>query len=170
MIYRNEIKQILVVTIAIMLVFQPIVHAATISTNKIIITSDEKIIIHYQITGKGTYTVSAKVSLDAGRNFTITPLALSGDVGKGVTAGENKQIEWDAFQDVKQLSGTMVIMLEAVKEPGKPINKWLVLGGLLLAGGAISAMGGGGGGKSISDPTSVVITHGFIRIDVVFPE
>lgn len=170
MIHRNEIKQILVVTIAIILFFQPIVHAATISANKIIITSDEKIIIHYQITGKGTYTVSAKVSLDAGRNFTITPLALSGDVGKGVTAGENKQIEWDVFQDVKQLAGTMVIMLEAVKEPGKPINKWLVLGGVLLVGGAISAMGGGGGGKSTSESTSAVITHGFIRIDVVFPE
>jgi len=170
MIFRNEIKQILVFTVALMLVFQPIVHAATISANKIIITSDEKIIIHYQITGKGTFTVSAKVSLDAGRNYTITPLALSGDAGRGVTAGENKQIEWDVFQDVKQLSGTMVIMLEAFKEPGKPINKWLVLGGLLLAGGAVSAMGGGGGGKSTSESTSAVITHGFIKIDIVFPE
>ena len=91
-------------------------------------------------------------------------------MGKGVTAGENKQIEWDVFQDVKQLSGTMVIMLEAVKEPGKPINKWLVLGGLLLAGGAVSAMGGGGGGKSSLEPTGALITHGFIRIDVIFPE
>lgn len=126
--------------------------------------------IHYQLTGKGTFTVAVQVSLDGGKTFDIKPVSLKGDVGKGVSPGESKKIEWEVFSDVKQLSGNIVFMLEATKEPGEPINKWLILAGIALTGSAIAAMGGGGGGKSTMETLPVEISYGLIQINVEFPE
>ncbi len=144
-------------------------QAATIGNIKCEIISGEKIVIHYQITGKGIYTINMQVSLDEGKTFSIKPLALTGDVGNGISTGVGKRIEWDVFKDVKKLSGNMVILLEASKERDKPINKWLILAGLILLSGSIAAMGGGEKGKTTS-VTPTVITYGSIHINVTFPE
>ena len=150
---------------------QSYAYAATIGNVKCIVTPDEKIMIYYQISGKGTYTVSVQVSLDGGKTYGIEPIALTGDVGKGVSAGVGKKIEWDVFRDVKRLSGNMVVRVEAAKERGKPINKWYVLAGIVLIGGTIAAMGGGGGGETKpSGGAPPVISYGTIYIELVFPE
>ncbi len=48
-----------------------------------------------------------EVSKDDGAHYTIHPRpeALSGDVGKGVMAGQSKCIYWDVSKDFKELSG-----------------------------------------------------------------
>ena len=64
--------------------------------------------------------------------------------------------------------GNMVIRIEAVKEPGKPINKWFALAGALLTGGAIAGITAAGESKTGTSPPA--IEYGSIIIKVTFPE
>lgn len=41
-----------------------------------------------------------------GKNFTVHPRTVAGDVGKGVTGGMDKQIVWEIFNDIEGLSKT----------------------------------------------------------------
>ena len=167
---RTTSKKIIPIIFALTMMFPQSSHAATIGNIRCEVTKDEKINIYYQLTGKGTYTVTMEVSTDGGKTFDIKPVTLSGDAGEGISAGTTKKIEWDVLSDISQLSGNMVVILEASREPDKPINKWLLLAGIVLTGGAIAAMGGGGGGKSSKEPPMVEISYGLIQINVEFPE
>ncbi|MCE5251484.1 hypothetical protein LLG96_14820 [bacterium] len=166
---KNWRKCLSVGLIAVML-FRSQAAAATIGNIQCNITSNETVLISYQITGKGTYTVSIQVSLDGGKTFPIKPTALSGDVGKGIGPGANRLIEWDVFRDIDRLTGDMVIMLEATQEPGKPVNKLYILAGLVLVGGAVALMSGGGEtGKETEGPIPV-IQFGTVLVEIFFPE
>jgi hypothetical protein len=41
-----------------------------------------------------------------GKNFTVHPETVAGDVGQGVTGGVNKQIVWEIFNDIEGLAET----------------------------------------------------------------
>ncbi|MFC1509207.1 hypothetical protein ACFL60_05930 [Candidatus Omnitrophota bacterium] len=43
-----------------------------------------------------------------------------------------KEIVWDVFKDVKKLSGDMVILLQAEKEPEKPVHWLYVVASMLF--------------------------------------
>jgi len=89
----------------------------------------------------------------------------------GIQAGVSKEIEWDVFNDLKQLSGEMVVRIEAHQEPGKPVNKWLVLAGIMLTGGAIAGISSAGSTKvSTSENLPVITQYGNVMIEVTFPE
>ena len=167
---RRNLKNTLILVVIMVLFIQPIAHAATIGGIRCVITEEDTIKMYYQITGKGRYTVSLQVSLDGGKTFDIIPEALSGDVGKGIETNVVKEMEWDVFKDMHKLSGNIVVMISAVKEPNKPINPWLILGGLVFTASVVSAMSGRstsvGGSSSVAEPTE----FGFLFIKIEFPE
>ena len=165
-IWRKYLSCLLIAVV----LFQSQAVATTIGNIQCDITSNETVLISYQITGKGTYTVSVQISLDGGKTFPFKPTALSGDVGKGIRPGANRLIEWDVFRDIEKLSGDMVIMLEATQEPGKPVNKLYVLAGLVLVGGAVALMSGGGETGKEAENTTPVIQFGTIAVEIFFPE
>ncbi len=53
-------------------------------------TSDETVIIYYDLPESGTWNISVEASLDGGKSFTVRPEALSGDVGDSIVSGEFK--------------------------------------------------------------------------------
>lgn len=56
--------------------------------------------------GGGTATISVAISNNGGASYSISPQTLSGDVGKGIAAGTNKHIVWDAMADLPGVYGT----------------------------------------------------------------
>jgi hypothetical protein len=59
------------------------------------------VVIHYNLNvpSDKKCTISIEASQDFGRTFTIEPIAVSGDVGKGVKAGLDRQIRWNLIRD-----------------------------------------------------------------------
>ena len=134
-------------------------------------TPDDTIAVKYHIEGTGTYTVSLWVSTDGGSTFSAQPKSVSGDIGKGIAAGISKSIEWDVFNDVKMLSGDVVLMLSTQKEAKKPFNKLYVIGGSILVGGVLAAMNTGASSKSFDNKPPVdTEATGTVLINVIFPE
>ena len=154
----------------ILLIFSATAFPATIGNITWQVTSDDTITVKYYIEGKGIYTVSLWVSTDGGSSFNLQPKAVTGDIGKGIAAGLSKSLEWDVFEDVKTLSGDVVLMLSAYKEAKKPINKLYVIGGSLLVGGLLAAMITGTTAKSPDKPPVDTEATGTILIRVIFPE
>jgi len=76
------------------------------ATNVKIKTTDEQLIIEYDLTGESQslYEVSLKFKLVDG-NY-ITPKTLRGDIGE-VTAGPGKIIVWELYKDINGLSGSV---------------------------------------------------------------
>jgi hypothetical protein len=61
----------------------------------------ETVTVMYDLQGnpKKKYEVSVALSHDQGKSFTIHPQHLSGDVGRNVKPGENKEIVWKLEDD-----------------------------------------------------------------------
>ncbi len=55
--------------------------------------------------GDENLTVSAQVSRDGGKSFTIVPRTVSGDIGPNQRGGKKKHIIWDAGRDYGSLKG-----------------------------------------------------------------
>lgn len=69
----------------------------------------EQIVITYDLAKQDNviyFDVSVKVKID---KETITPTALSGDVGNYIKVGTNKKIVWNMFQDIQELNGELSV-------------------------------------------------------------
>jgi hypothetical protein len=126
---------------------------------------DERIVITYDLGKKDNYIyfdVSVRVKID---NHTVTPKALTGDVGNYIKVGTGKKITWNMFEDITELNGELSVEVLAVNpvpngtvsavaprdtttQPvkmnlpqGKKIPYWVGLGGIAATGVAMM-MGG----------------------------
>ncbi len=72
-----------------------------------IVTSDEKMIITYDLYGKKNtfYNVALMFKKEDGSQ--LRPKSLEGDVGNKVTAGKGKSIIWEVYKDVDELQGSI---------------------------------------------------------------
>jgi len=128
---------------------------------------DERIVITYDLGKKDNYIyfdVSVRVKIDKN---TVTPKALSGDVGNYIKVGTGKKIIWNMFEDISELNGELSVEVLAVNPvpngtvsavtssrdtsttqsvkmdlpQGKKIPYWVGLGGIAATGVAM-LMGG----------------------------
>ena len=58
-----------------------------------------KVTITYDLAADSDCEVSLEISYDGGVNYDITPITVTGDIGQGITVGENKTIVWDSSSD-----------------------------------------------------------------------
>jgi len=91
--------------------------AAPVSNVRHYRISDDTVIIYYDLTGEKPSRVSVEVSLDGGKEFTVRPRALSGDVGEGVSPGASRRIIWNFGKDGVELPGNAVIRVVAAEAP-----------------------------------------------------
>jgi hypothetical protein len=57
-------------------------------------------------TGGATVSVGAKVSLNGGATYDITPASVAGDIGSSVTSGSRKRIAWRCGDDLPGMRGS----------------------------------------------------------------
>lgn len=76
------------------------------ATNIEVKTTDDKLIVTYDLIGSSTAIYDVKLQFQKEDNQVLIPKALNGDVGK-VKAGEDKVIIWDVYKDVDGLSGNL---------------------------------------------------------------
>jgi uncharacterized membrane-anchored protein YitT (DUF2179 family) len=64
-------------------------------------TSDNKVWIFYDLQGekKTTYQIQLLASTNGGKTYTISPTNVTGDIGRDVKAGKNKEIIWHIMED-----------------------------------------------------------------------
>jgi|GEM_PF-1746483 len=116
-----------------------------ISISGVHFTSSEGVVkVSYNLSGKddGKYIIALRLSHDGGQTFSIHPETMSGDVGRGIASGGQKQITWEYLKDFPAgLSGNQYVFeVEAVLQ--KEIKRWpfyiagTVVGGIvwLVAG------------------------------------
>lgn len=91
------------------------------ATNIEVKTTDDKLIVTYDLIGSSTAVYDVKLQFKKEDNQLVIPKALNGDVGK-VKAGEAKVIVWDVYKDVDGLSGNLnpeIIVKEMVPDEKK---------------------------------------------------
>jgi len=64
-------------------------------------TNDNNVWIFYDLQGnaESSYQIQLLASTNGGKTYTISPTNVTGDVGKGVHPGKNKQIIWNVMED-----------------------------------------------------------------------
>ena len=96
--------------------------------------------IKYDLSGNYNkkYKISIRLSNDNGISYNIHPKTTTGDLGKNITPGKNKQIEWHIYKDFpKGLAGDkFVFAVDAELQKGR---KWpfYLLGTGVAAGAAV---------------------------------
>jgi hypothetical protein len=102
---------------------------------------DSIIEIHYDLVGQleKTYNVSVELKREQAPDFSYKPKLLSGDVGKGKFAGNNRKIIWNFTNEFKPEAGISDYFFEvSAKKPGKA---WIyIVAGGVVAGGATAAI------------------------------
>jgi len=96
-----------------------------------------KVAIYYNLDGEKdkTYKVSVTFSPDGGLTYSIKPVSIFGDVGKGIQPGQNLKITWDMEKNYPYgVPPGKYICRVTAKEPDK-VWPWLAGGGVLVAGG-----------------------------------
>ena len=83
-------------------------------------TNDNNVFIYYNLLGKSTqkYKIQLLASINGGSSYTVNPTNITGDVGKGISPGKNKKIEWNLMEDYPNgLRGTKFqFLVKAHKE------------------------------------------------------
>jgi len=79
-----------------------------------LISSDDKILVTYDLFGKKSETYSVALLFKTPDGNEIRPKNLSGDVGKEVKPGKGKTIVWDVYKDIDKLQGDIEPILKAV--------------------------------------------------------
>jgi len=101
--------------------------------------SGDKIIIQYDLDGqaKKNYKVSLALSNNGGQSFRIEPKALTGDVGKKVRPGKNKEIIWEMTSDYPLgiEGGQFVFAVDAELKKGSKMGFYMIGAGAI--GGAV---------------------------------
>lgn len=75
-------------------------------------TTDDKMIITYDLAGDSKEMYDIELSFRKEDNTILVPKALNGDVGK-VQPGTNKRIIWDVYKDVSGISGKINPIINA---------------------------------------------------------
>lgn len=79
------------------------------------------LVIYYNLFGNITSaTISLYVSTDGGATFQGPLQQVSGDIGRSVTPGYNKKIQWDVMNEMSNLSGNIVFDVRAEITGTKP--------------------------------------------------
>lgn len=85
----------------------------------------EEIWITYDLDGQSgkKYSIELSVSEDYGFSYRIDPRAVTGDIGRGISPGVNKQIRWYFMEDYPEgLEGSgFVFAVEAKRQRG---SRW----------------------------------------------
>jgi formylglycine-generating enzyme required for sulfatase activity len=77
-----------------------------------IVQEEDSLKIRYDISGgreKDLYKVDIKLSTDGGKNFNVIPKTAIGDLGYGISRGNNKYIFWEPLKDSIELTGDNII-------------------------------------------------------------
>ena len=77
---------------------------AQTATNIVVSTSDDKMIIAYDLDGKKDEIYNVKLLFKKEDGTIIEPRSIKGDYGK-VVAGEGKAVIWEVYKDLDELSG-----------------------------------------------------------------
>ena len=77
---------------------------AQTATNIVVSTSDDKMIIAYDLEGKTDEVYTVKLLFKKEDGTIIEPRSIKGDYGK-VVAGEGKAVIWEVYKDLDELSG-----------------------------------------------------------------
>jgi len=96
--------------------------------------------IQYDLYGQigKSYKISLKLSDDNGVSYKIRPRTTTGDVGKNISVGKNKEIKWKMYEDFPQgLAGNkFVFAVDAELQKGRKWAYYLVGTGV-AAGAAV---------------------------------
>jgi len=112
--YRCALKNVLMlIPLHLLLIHTSSANADPVSNVRYYQTTDEKIVIYYDLSGSESRTVSVKVSLDGGESFSISPKDISGDIGEGISPGSYKRVVWNISTDNIALSNNVVIKVTA---------------------------------------------------------
>lgn len=88
-------------------------------------SAGEIVKIHYDLFGEPgkRYKISLKLSENNGYTYNIRPKMISGDVGKNISVGKNKEVEWHMHKDFPSgLTGDeFVFAVDAELQKGR---KW----------------------------------------------
>jgi len=100
----------------------------------------DQVIVYYDLVGPADkeYTVTLTLHREDMESFAVTPLSVTGDVGKGYFAGKNRKIVWDI--SMESLPGfdqkTFYFTVDAeVVSSGSNALVWIA-GAALVGGGA----------------------------------
>ncbi len=98
----------------------------------------DRLVVTYNLVGDAdTYEIALQLAPSGEKTFAPIPKSVSGDVGEKVSPGRNKQIVWNALEDMPEgLDGTDNRLRVDVESDDRTRLYW-VLGGTLAAGAAI---------------------------------
>lgn len=103
------------------------------------VSTEGTVKITYDLTGKPDkkYLVGIKLSHDGGQTYSITPETVTGDVGRGIRPGMQKQISWEYLTDFPAgLSGNQYVFeVEAVLQ--KESKQWMIYVAGTVVGGIV---------------------------------
>lgn len=92
-------------------------------TNIDVISSDNTMIITYDLFGKKSETYTVALLFKTADGGDIRPKSIAGDVGKKVTPGKGKTIVWDVYKDVDKLQGNIEPILKATPTKAEQASK-----------------------------------------------
>ncbi len=95
---------------------------AQTATNIVVSTSDDKMIIAYDLEGKKDEIYNVKLLFKKEDGTIIEPRSIKGDYGK-VESGEGKAVIWEVYKDLDELSGKIdpeILVTEVVTKKPKP--------------------------------------------------
>jgi hypothetical protein len=98
------------------------------------------IFIYYDLIGPQDeeYEVTLSLRLKSDQSFVYTPKMLSGDVGRGTFAGQNRKIAWDTSKEFPQgLAWNDYYFVVGARIVSRGIPALLWMGTVAIAGGAL---------------------------------
>jgi len=106
------LKPLLIISLAILSCV--VLHAQEISN--IHFQQERKLIhIYYDLSGTGVYNIQLYYSTDGGANWGSPIKHVSGDVGKGQIAGNDKLITWEVLKERNDLQGDVKFKVKGIK-------------------------------------------------------
>jgi formylglycine-generating enzyme required for sulfatase activity len=115
----------------------------------------KNIVVSYNLAAaSGQFDVALYCSTDGGTNFGNPLNAVTGDVGKNLNAGNNKQITWNVLADMEKLTGSRIVF-----EVRARTTSDLGIEMVFVKGGTFN-MGSNNGGDD-EEPAHMVRLHDF---------
>jgi hypothetical protein len=105
---RDIVRKVVVVLLALLAaeVAQAQAQAQGPAVNVSAVSRGGVVVISYDLISASPtaqFSVVLEASADGGKTYALHPRTVKGDVGPAVTAGNGKQITWEAAQDVEKL-------------------------------------------------------------------
>ncbi len=119
----------------------------------------KNIMVSYDLSAaSGQFDVALYCSTDGGSNFGNPVSAVTGDVGKNLNAGNNKQITWNVLADMEKLTGSRIVFEVRAKPVNTTIND-LSIEMVFVKGGTFTM--GSNDGEDDEKPTHQVTLSDF---------